>query len=314
MSKIKRLIEIWLYVNRRKNFNAQELANQFHVSVRTIQRDLLDLSEIGVPFYSEVGRNGGYSMLHNKILPPISFTEDETASIIFTYESLKHYQDIPYEAEIDSVRDKILAQVSEPLRNRLLSIREHIFMKLPQRTEKAPYLRTIFRASIAKQVLLFCYDSVDGCKEKKVVPIGIYADNGYWYFPAYDMIKERINLFRADSVLKLKEGNPTDLMLPNLSQWLDTNNSIAADDSCELVMRISKRAIRSNPNTYFDFSKITWEEEDTGILRQPISRCEFSYISSLVLSFGTDTVILEPLELREVLIHRMYETIELYNK
>jgi predicted DNA-binding transcriptional regulator YafY len=57
MAKTKRLMDIWLYINRKKNFTAQELSDIFKVSVRTIQRDLIDLTEMGVPFYRVISRN-----------------------------------------------------------------------------------------------------------------------------------------------------------------------------------------------------------------------------------------------------------------
>ncbi|OOM69349.1 YafY family protein [Clostridium sp. BL-8] len=314
MSKMKRLIDIWLYINRRKDFTAQELAQEFKVSVRTIQRYLLELTEMGVPFYSEVGRNGGYSMLHGEMLPPVSFTEEETASIIFTYESLKQYQDIPYEAEIDSVMTKLLAQVSEPLRNKLVSIQKHIFMKIPLRIEKAPYLKTIFRASISNQLLLFSYDSFGEKKEKEAIPIGIYSENGYWYFPAYDVKQKRISIFRADRILKLKEGAISHLKLPLMKHWLEERSFLSNENLSELVLRISKRAVRSCTNPYFDFSNITWEDENTGILRQCVLPCEFPYIVSLISAFGTEAEILEPPELVNLFINSLQETLAIYRK
>jgi predicted DNA-binding transcriptional regulator YafY len=314
MSKTKRLIDIWLYINRRKNFTAQELADEFNVSIRTVQRDLLELTEMGVPFYSEVGRNGGYSMLHDEMLPPVSFTEEETASIIFTYESLKQYQDIPYEAEIDSVMNKLLAQVSGPLRNKLTSIQKHIFMKIPLRIEKAPYLKTIFRASISNQLLLFSYDSLDGKKEKEAIPIGIYSENGYWYFPAYDIDQKRISLIRADRILKLKEGAISHLKLPLMKHWLEERSSLSPENFSELVLRISKRAVRSFSNPFFDFSKIAWEDENTGILRQCVLLCEFPYIVLLISTFGTEAEILEPPELVDLFINSLQKTLAIYGK
>ncbi|EGW38811.1 YafY family protein [Desulfosporosinus sp. OT] len=314
MSKIKRLIDIWLYINRRKDFTAQELADEFNVSIRTIQRDLLELTEMGVPFYSEVGRNGGYSMLHGEMLPPVSFTEEETASVIFTYESLKQYQDIPYEAEIDSVTYKLLAQVSEPLRNRLISIQKHMFMKIPLRIEKTPFLKTIFRASITNQILFFYYDSLDTRKEKTAIPIGIYSENGYWYFPAYDLNHDRISLFRADRIIELREGSISKIELPHLKQWLNERSSIPTENPCELVLRISRKAVRGFSNPFFEFSKITWEDENTGILHQYVSRCEFPYIASLISTFGPEAVILDPPELKDLFINRLRDTLAIYGE
>ncbi|PRZ14285.1 WYL domain-containing protein [Laceyella sediminis] len=60
MPKAKRLLELMMTVNRKRKFTVKELAEEFGVSTRTILRDLQELSELGVPLYSEVGPHGGY--------------------------------------------------------------------------------------------------------------------------------------------------------------------------------------------------------------------------------------------------------------
>lgn len=50
MAKSKRLIEMMMSINKKKSFNAKELANEFGVSTRTIVRDMQELSALGVPF------------------------------------------------------------------------------------------------------------------------------------------------------------------------------------------------------------------------------------------------------------------------
>ena len=63
MSKSKRLLDLMMTVNRKRKFTVRELADEFHVSSRTILRDLQELGELGVPLYSEVGPHGGYQVL-----------------------------------------------------------------------------------------------------------------------------------------------------------------------------------------------------------------------------------------------------------
>lgn len=88
MSKSKRLMELMMTVNRKRRFTVKELAQEFGVSSRTILRDLQELSELGVPLYSEVGPHGGYQVLNERVLPPIAFTEEEAVSIFFASHAL----------------------------------------------------------------------------------------------------------------------------------------------------------------------------------------------------------------------------------
>ncbi len=61
--KIDRLLEIVIYLLNHENVSARDMAERFHVSVRTIQRDMVSIAEAGIPVYSNQGKRGGYSIL-----------------------------------------------------------------------------------------------------------------------------------------------------------------------------------------------------------------------------------------------------------
>lgn len=70
LSKAKRLLDILIFASAKKTFTAQEIADEFNISVRTVHRYILDLSDMGLPIYAEQGRNGGYKVLTSSMLPP----------------------------------------------------------------------------------------------------------------------------------------------------------------------------------------------------------------------------------------------------
>jgi len=87
MAKSRRLVDMLMFINTKRTFTAKELAEEFGLSVRTVQRYLLDLSELGLPLYSEKGRSGGYRVLKNRILPPILFTGRRSYFYLFCLSS-----------------------------------------------------------------------------------------------------------------------------------------------------------------------------------------------------------------------------------
>ena len=58
MSKAKQLMDVMMYVNAKRNFTAQEVADEFGVSVRTAHRYLTEISDMGVPLYTEQDGTG----------------------------------------------------------------------------------------------------------------------------------------------------------------------------------------------------------------------------------------------------------------
>ncbi|MBH5319506.1 HTH domain-containing protein [Paenibacillus sp. GSMTC-2017] len=63
MTKTQRLHEVMARIYEKKTFTVNELAEEFHVSYRTMLRYVQELSGMGVPLYAEVGKHGGYSIL-----------------------------------------------------------------------------------------------------------------------------------------------------------------------------------------------------------------------------------------------------------
>lgn len=96
MNKSQRLIELMMIVNKKQQFTARELAEESGVSVRTILRDLRQLEELGVPLYTEYGPRGGFRLLKEKLLPPLTFLEQEAFAIFFAVQLLQEYKTIPF--------------------------------------------------------------------------------------------------------------------------------------------------------------------------------------------------------------------------
>ena len=61
--RASRLLSILTTLQARGQVTAPELAEACEVSVRTIYRDIDQLTVAGVPVYADIGRNGGFALL-----------------------------------------------------------------------------------------------------------------------------------------------------------------------------------------------------------------------------------------------------------
>ncbi len=294
MSKIKTLFDLILYVNRKRSFAAREVAEEFGISVRTAHRYLLELTELGVPLYTDQGRNGGYRTLKNRVLPPVIFTEDEAYAIFFAFRSLKFYNALPFDLDINTATSKLHAIMPEDTKDRLKRWEEVFCFWNQKRSVATPFLKEIIEASLDQHRVVIEYQSKSGNKVKEVDPIGVYASNGFWYMPAFDLDYGEVRLFRVDRILtvqhtKTKFDAPTDL-----ANWFTTR---ANREPVRLHVKLTREGVRQCLGEPWLEPHIVRTGQDEGYIDIEIDKSELDFLTGFFFGLGTDVTILEPVEL-----------------
>ncbi|RUT33678.1 YafY family transcriptional regulator [Paenibacillus zeisoli] len=201
MQKSQRLIQLIMRINAKQSFTVRELADEFGLSTRTITRDLQELSELGVPVYSIQGRGGGYKLLQERLLPPISFTEGEAISMFFACQTLDYFGSLPFDEGADSALHKFYHYLPVDIRQQIDRLKNRIMFWSPHRPMSVEILQTLLQAIMVSSVVTINYNSSRGVSERNIQPIGLYASSGYWYCPAYCFRREEIRQFRTDRIL-----------------------------------------------------------------------------------------------------------------
>ncbi|RYZ76367.1 MAG: HTH domain-containing protein [Proteobacteria bacterium] len=89
--RFDRIVAILIQLQSKKIVKAQEIADRFNVSLRTIYRDIRTLEASGVPIYAEAGI--GYSLVDGYRLPPVMFTREEASSFIAAEKLMQQFTD-----------------------------------------------------------------------------------------------------------------------------------------------------------------------------------------------------------------------------
>ncbi|MDA2643205.1 MULTISPECIES: helix-turn-helix transcriptional regulator [Bacillus] len=311
LSKAKRLLDILIFASAKKAFTAQEIADEFNISVRTVHRYILDLSDMGLPIYAEQGRNGGYKVLTNRVIPPILFTEEEAVSIFFAFQSLSYYRDLPFNTEINSVTHKLYSSLQHDAKAKVDKIRSYIAFWNPKRTIETPLLNEVLTAAIENKNLHFQYESKSRIKTKHVHPIGVYAHDGLWYLPAYDFNVEKTLLYRVDRILSILSTEENEDTFMNLEEWFASTSHVVHNPT-QLHVLLSTEGVRQCKSVPYLEEFVVTNENGTGYIHSTIDKGEINFITPLFYRLGKDAKVLEPIELIDGLRMRAKEVLHMY--
>lgn len=311
MSKSRRLIEMMLYINVKRKFTSEELANEFRISVRTAYRDLEELSLMGFPIYSEQGRNGGYTLLKNSMMPPVLFTEDEIMAIFFSFQSLKNYRTLPFDAEIDSVSNKLIHNMSGQQKKRINTLKNHLDLWNPTSEVETPMLKMVLGHVLDNHAIEFLYESKSGNKSLFVYPLGIYGSNGFWYMPALTMEQKKVRLYRVDRIKEIISHHSGHNMNFNLTDFREKKLSIKEDTHLKVIF--TREGIRQATSEPWLCNHIVQLEDGEGIVDMWFPASEINYITPFFMRLGKDAVVYEPPALIENIIRQSKEMLSLYD-
>ena len=99
MARAARLVELLIRLRGAPRLTARELADEFEVSRRTMQRDLQALADLGLRLVAMPGPGGGYTLARDQRLAPLALTVDEALGVFLSYEAFLRYAQAPFAAE-----------------------------------------------------------------------------------------------------------------------------------------------------------------------------------------------------------------------
>lgn len=293
--KIDRLLKIVFYLLNHENVSARDLAERFHVSVRTIQRDMVSIAEAGIPVYSNQGKNGGYSILPSYRVRNCNIHQEEQQLIRQALESLA-----------TSYANETLAGLIEKYHLLLDRNQEQsIFFDfgIARENQQVQKWNQILEQAIEANALVeFFYRDAQGRETQRLVePLAMQYKWYSWYLFAWSVPQEVYRTFKVARIRRLQiTPGKSDRKHPAVKELLEHSDRAYGETCVTLEVDFDKKDT-CLMEEYFPDSKIeerSGEKARIWIQVPPGER----FWKALLLSMGSHVEIISPEIYRNELI------------
>ncbi|EHV5202533.1 YafY family transcriptional regulator [Listeria monocytogenes] len=307
--KVDRLMSIVLILLDKERISAQELADRFEVSLRTIYRDIDAIDLAGVPIRSTPGVGGGFEIMPNYKMDSKVFSTADLSAILMGLSSLSN---MVRGDELINALAKIKSFIPADRAKEIELKANQIYIDLSQWTGNnniQPHVEIIKVALQENKLLTFEYIAHQGNKTVRIVePYQLVMKSSHWYLYGYCQSRNDFRLFRLSrmSGLKILEDTFTlrDFRKPQLEM-----EDIVAVMQIEIKIRIHQSII-DRVLDYCSYENFYPDGEEHYIVSFPFIENEYHY--DILLSFGDKCECLEPLHIREKMKRRIYDIVSIY--
>lgn len=302
--KVDRLLTMTMILINRKKVKAQELAELFDVSVRTIYRDVETLSCAGVPILSQQGVNGGISLMEGYRMDKQVLTKEELTSLSIALKSaLTSYED----AHAKAVLEKLTGVADEQVKQSI----DHFFIDLSpwgQNILLKEQITLLKNAIESARCVSFLYSTTYGTMTNRIIePHTLVQKGKMWYIYGYCTLRNGFRLFKISRMKQMKEEQRSferkEVHLSDLpwdKAWQQPENLV------ELTLSFDAQILTLIEET-FGVEQIDYERS---IVQVALPEDEWLY--GFLLSFGNRIKLLDPPYLVNIVQKRAQEIVEMY--
>lgn len=294
--KSGRLFEILLLLVRKRKITAIELADRFNVSIRTIYRDIDDLTVAGIPIYTTNGRNGGIHLMAGYILDKAIISSREKDEIFFALKTLASVPNL----DNSEVLRKIAAVFEQDLNSQDLSWLDIDFSPWKSLSNRDIDLFHMIRKAIEeKKSINIQYVSTKLEEIYRIIdPIKLLFKHKDWYLIGFCKSKDDYRMFKISRIIDLQvleENANTYISIPEMYINDYVDEKAIMDIEVIFSMKVAYKVYEE-----FDRNMISRYSDDKLLLNGKIEVND--WFLSKILSFGSEVYIKSPDNLKQVII------------
>jgi predicted DNA-binding transcriptional regulator YafY len=304
--RASRLLSLLMLLQTRGRVSAQALAEALEVSVRTIHRDVDELSASGVPIWADRGRLGGFQLQPGWRTRVDGLTAPE-AQAMFLGGLPGPAAELGLGEAMASAQLKLLAALPDGWRDdaRRVSARFHLdpidWYRGPSATDHLP---AIAQAVWGERRIAMRYESWKGEVSRRVDPMGLVLKAGIWYLAA--QVGMGVRTYRLSNILDLEVTDEVFERPPefDLAAWWQASTkrfekALAVDTAQLRVSTSGMKALRDLGAAVAQAAEASASEPDeTGWRRVTIPIESVGHAAAQVLRLGVQAEVLKPAALR----------------
>jgi predicted DNA-binding transcriptional regulator YafY len=286
--KIFRLVSILNKLNGGGKVRSSQLAEEFNVSIRSVQRDLDLLNLTGFPL--DTPEKGIYSFMPGFSLRKLMLTNEEASLLTFFHE-IADSLGKNFSESFRSLVSKVLAKEED----------SPFYVKLPEvqgPMKNLPFMKELEQAIDNAHKISIKYEGPKGIETHKLCPLKLINFEGFWYLLAMPDGKREFRKFRSEKIKGLEMLNENFDPPRNVKSVLDRSVNIwfTEHPGEKILLEIDKDAAHYfKKKVYFPDQRIVKEKKDGSLILE--THANFNEVIRTIVHWIPDIQVIKPKEL-----------------
>jgi len=300
MNRLDRLTSILTHLQTKRTITAQELADRFEISLRTVYRDLRSLDEAGVPIIGEAGM--GYSLVEGYRLPPVMFTKEEALAFLVAEKIVEKVTDRESSSHFQSALFKVKAVLKSNEKEVLDAMSTQVEV-IPKRNGllaagRDRTLQVLLQSLSEQRVISIEYTTFEEevTTKRTVEPVGVYYSFEQWYLIAWCRLRNDYRTFRLD---RIREINPCEEKYrnhhPALKEYLEKVKQ--EQQLTKVVLEVTPSAVKYMQEERYNQGFVFETKKANGV-EMTFMTCHLEGFARWMIMLGDYIQVIEPQELK----------------
>ncbi|PQP83000.1 YafY family transcriptional regulator [Paenibacillus sp. PCH8] len=303
--KLERLISIIYKLLNHEVLSASTLAEEFHVSPRTIYRDIDVICAAGFPVVSHQGIKGGYGMMDGYKMDKSLLGSYDVNSLITVLSSLSTvFEDARVQGTIER-----LQTIGPGHQNSSLSV------DLETRRTEPDALRHLRTGITEHRVVHFDYINTKNERtNRQMEPVRLHFKYRNWYVYGFCQTRQDYREFRLSRMMNVNLTSEFFQPHPELPKEVVKVDKIRQNQVSDVVFRVNSETLAEALDHFQQADKQFHDDGSMTMRIQVHKPLQAKWFWSFLLSLGSGVEVLEPVELRGILKEQLQNALQYYEE